>query len=461
MSPPRLSARIRLALADPVLAANVLRATDTSTRHRETVVAERPDWPTLRRRAALLRAHTLTHLDRYMEMFAERARDRGAQVHAAMDAEEARRIVLDLLRSHGARRILKSKSMTTEEIGLNAALEARGFLPLETDLGEYIVQLAGEPPSHITAPALHRSAEQIRDLFRREGILEGRGTPPEDHDALATWLSLEAREHLRPRMLDADAGITGGNFLVAETGTVVLVENEGNIRFTTTSPPLQIAIVGIEKLVPRLEDLATLLPLLTRSATGQRASTYVSLLSGPLETLHVVLLDAGRSSLLADAADREALHCVRCGACMNVCPVYRSIGGHPYGSAYPGPIGAILTPLLRGRAEDSRLPFLSTLCAACTEVCPVGIDLHGHLLRLRGRAPGRGLEAVAFRLWRWAMASPRRYRTALRLARLLQAPLHGLGLPRAWTRTRAAPRLARRTFRELWSEHGPTDRPPP
>lgn len=452
-----LDARIRDAVADPVLTRNVIRATDTSTAHRRAAVAERPDWDALRARAAALRAHVLTHLDRYVQSFAENARARGATVHAALDAAEARRIVLDLARSRACKRILKSKSMTTEEIELNPALEAAGFRPLETDLGEYIVQLADEPPSHITAPALHRSAEQIRDLFEREGVLAGRGVPPDDHDALAVWLSLKAREHLRPHLLEADLGITGANFLVAETGTVVLVENEGNIRFTTTSPPLQIAVVGIEKVIPRLEDLSTLLPLLTRSATGQRATTYTSLISGPLEELHVILLDAGRSALLRDDADREILGCIRCGACLNVCPVYRTVGGHAYGSAYPGPIGALVTPLLRGTAEDRRLPFLSSLCAACTEVCPVGIDLHGHLLGQRARTKNRGLgEHAAFGVWRWVMASPRRYRLASRIARTLQGPIRRVGLLAPWTRHREAPRIAPLSFRELWSRHGPT-----
>ena len=462
MSSPQLDARIREAVADPVLARNVVRATDTSSAHRRTVVAERPDWEALRARAGTLRAHVLTHLDTYLESFAANARARGAEVHAALDAEEARRIVLDLVRSRDCRRILKSKSMTTEEIELNPALEAQGFHPLETDLGEYIVQLAGEPPSHITAPALHRSAEQIRDLFQAEGVLAGRGAPPADREGLATWLSLQAREHLRPRLLDADLGITGANFLVAETGTVVLVENEGNIRYTTTTPRLQIAVVGIEKVIPRLQDLATLLPLLTRSATGQRATTYTSLISGPLEELHVILLDAGRSALLRSEADRDLLRCIRCGACMNVCPVYRTVGGHAYGSPYPGPIGALVTPLLRGEPEDRELPFLSSLCAACTEVCPVGIQLHGHLLGQRARAKHRGwVERTGFRLWRWVMASPRRYRLATRIARGLQPLLPRTGLLAAWTRHREAPVIARRSFRDLWSRHGPPARPAP
>ena len=249
---------------DAALRANVLRATNTSLGHRRAVVAERPDWEDLRRRAKALRAHVLSDLAQYLETFAREAERRGARVHFADDAESARRIVTDLCLEHGAGSVIKSKSMTTEE--LNAALEAKGLEPLETDLGEWIVQLAEEPPSHLTAPALHKSAEQIADLFAEKGVLTD--TPPSDRGELATWLSLQARDHLRRRLQEADVGITGANFLVAETGSVVLVENEGNIRYATTSPRAQIAVVGVEKLVPRPEDLATLLPLLTRSATG-------------------------------------------------------------------------------------------------------------------------------------------------------------------------------------------------
>ncbi|MFV1958706.1 MAG: lactate utilization protein B [Planctomycetota bacterium] len=455
MTVPGIGRAAKRALEDPVLGRNVVRATDLSTIHRKAAVAERPDWEALRQRAEAVRAHALGSLDRHLAGFVEEARRRGAVVHSAADADEACRIVLDLVEGAEGTRILKSKSMTSEEVGLNARLEARGLEPLETDLGEYIVQLAGEPPSHITAPALHRSTEQIHDLFRKHGVLEGAGAPPEDRVELAAWLSLRAREHLRQRLLDADVGITGANFLVAETGTIVLVENEGNIRFTTTSPRIQIALAGIDKVVPRLEDLATLLPLLTRSATGQRATSYVQMISGPVgEALHVVLLDGGRSRLLADPDDREILHCIRCGACMNVCPVYRTVGGHAYGSPYPGPIGALLTPLLRDGPGDDELPFASTLCGACTEACPARIDLDAHLLRHRGRFVGEGrrgaVEAGAFGLWRFLMAGPRRYAFAGRLARILQVPAKWLGLLHAWTRTRAEPRVARRSFLRSW-----------
>jgi len=442
-----------------VLGRNVLKATDTSLRHRLEVVAERPDWEALRDRAAAVKDHTLDHLDRYLAEFAENARARGAEVHVARDDRHACGIITELARRHGCSRILKAKSMATEEVELNRALERRGFTPLETDLGEYIVQIAGEAPSHITAPALHRSTEEIYDLFEREGVLEGKGEPPEDRRALARWLSLVAREHLRARLLDSDLGITGANFLVAETGSVVLVENEGNIRFTATTPRVQVALVGIDKLIPKLTDLATFLPLLTRSATGQRATTYTQLITGPLERLHIVLLDNGRADRLADPEDREIFRCIRCGACLNICPVYRTVGGHAYGWIYPGPIGALLTPLLRGRRADAELPFASSLCGACTEICPVKIDLHGHLLRLRARTVdggGRGiLERIGYRLFRFVMRSPARYRLVARLARRFQAPALRLGMGRAWTEFREAPKIAPRSFHEIWREDGP------
>jgi L-lactate dehydrogenase complex protein LldF len=454
MSEP-LARRIGRAVGDPVLRRNVIRATDTSLRHRLTVVEERPDWEDLRSRASAVREEALENLDRYLGEFTENARRRGAHVHRARDARAACRIVTELARRKGCSRILKAKSMITEEVELNRAFERRGFTPLETDLGEYIVQLAGETPSHITAPALHKSAEQIRDLFEEKGVLADLGPPPDDRRDLARWLSLAARERLRPRLLDADLGVTGANFLVAETGSLVLVENEGNIRFTTTSPPVQVAIVGMEKVVPRLADLGVLLPLLTRSATGQRATAYVSLITGPLEELHIVILDNGRSRVLADPEDREVLKCIRCGACLNVCPVYRTVGGHAYGWTYPGPIGALLSPLLRGSRQDHELPRVSTLCGACTDICPVEIDLAAHLLRLRNRGPKGLLERLAFRGFEFVMRSAGRYRAAAAAARRFEGLAHRLGLTRGWTRHREAPRLAPRSFREIWREDGP------
>jgi L-lactate dehydrogenase complex protein LldF len=402
--------------------------------------------------------HCLDHLDEYLAEFVENARKRGAHVHVAADAAQACRIITELARTKGASRILKSKSMATEEIELNRAFEARGFTPLETDLGEYIVQLVDQPPSHITAPALHLSTEEIRDIFTEHGVLLDRGAPPEDRDELAIWLSLKAREHLRHRLLDADLGITGANFLIAETGGAAIVENEGNIRFTTTTPPIHVVVAGIDKLIPKLTDLATFLPLLSRSATGQRATSYVQVLSGALEEQHIVLLDNGRSSRVEKLADREILRCIRCGACLNVCPVYRTIGGHAYGWTYPGPIGSLLTPLLRGQIGDHELPYASSLCGACTDICPVKIDLHGHLLRLRGEAVKDGrrplAERIGFRVFRWAAAKPKRWARLVGLARRFQGAAVRFGLLKPWTDHREAPVVAPRSFREMWRDDG-------
>jgi L-lactate dehydrogenase complex protein LldF len=448
---------------DPVLRRNLLRATDTSNAHRAAAAAERADWEELRSRGAAIRDHTLARLDDYLAEFIRSVEARGGRVHAARDAPAARRIVTGIARRKGATRILKSKSMATEEVELNRAFERLGFEPLETDLGEYIVQLAGEAPSHITAPALHRSAEEIRDLFLARGVIPPGDPPPADRAGLARWLSLAARRHLAPRLREADLGITGANFLVAETGTVVLVENEGNIRFTTTTPPAQVVLAGVEKIVPRLADLAVLLPLLVRSATGQRFPGTVSLISGPVsESLDIVLLDNRRTAALADPGDREILRCIRCGACLNVCPVYRTAGGHAWGSPYPGPIGSLLTPLLSTRDADRALPHASSLCGACSEVCPVRIPIVDHLLRLRARAAAAGSPAspgpLAIRVFSYLARDPRRYERATWLLRRFWGIALRAGLMKRWTRYRDAPSPAARTFRELWRDDGPPAR---
>jgi L-lactate dehydrogenase complex protein LldF len=445
---------------DPALRRNLLRATDTSNASRASAVAERGDWEELRVRAAALRDHALAHLDLHVARFADEVRARGGRVHSARTARDACRIITGIARRKGATRILKSKSMATEEVELNRAFERLGFAPLETDLGEYIVQIAGEAPSHITAPALHRSAEEVRDLFLAHGVVSRDDPLPAARKELARWLSLAARRHLAGRLREADLGITGANFLIAESGTVVLVENEGNIRFTTTTPRAQIVLAGVEKIVPRMEDLAVMLPLLVRSATGQRFPGYVSLISGPaVESLDIVLLDAGRTAALADPGDREILRCIRCGACLNVCPVYRTVGGHAYDSPYPGPIGALLTPLLRGRDADHALPQASTLCGACSEVCPVRIPLVDHLLRLRGRAVRAGrpgpLERMAFRLFAGVAGRPAWWARAVSLLRRLLGPLARSGLLAAWTKHREMPPRAPRTFHEIWRDDGP------
>lgn len=357
--------------------------------------------------------------------------------------------------------------MMTEEIGLNQALERAGITPVETDLGEYIIQLAHEPPSHIIAPAIHKSKRQIAELFA-----EKLGIPPTDD---IQELTAAARQTLREKFFGAGMGITGVNFAVAETGTIVLVENEGNIRFSTSLPPIHVAIMGIEKVIPRFADLAVFMRLLPRSATGQKMSAYVSFITGPRrhnepdgpDALHVVIVDNGRSAMLGDPELRRALYCIHCGACLNVCPVYRKIGGHAYGWVYSGPIGAIVTPQLLGLDRAGQLPFASTLCGACRDVCPVRIDFPKLLLALRHhahrhRSRRRGLdswrERLAMALWAFTMKSERRYRLAAALARRLQRRLVSNGLIRKapfypfseWTKYRDLPALAPRSFRAQW-----------
>jgi L-lactate dehydrogenase complex protein LldF len=352
LSPETFPENARAALQDPALRAALRRATDLFAERRARAVAEVPDWEALRERARAIKDATLARLDEHLERFAERASAAGARVHWARDGREACRIVAELAHARGARRLVKSKSMTTEEIGLNAALERAGCEPVETDLGEWIIQLAGETPSHIIVPAIHKSKAQIGALFvDRLGIERS-----EDAQVLAA----HARTRLRAHFARADLGISGVNFGVAETGSILILENEGNARMTTTLPRVHVAVMGIEKVIPELSDLEVFLRLLPRSGTGQHLTSYQSLLTGPdparpdadghggegPEELHIVLLDNGRSLLLGDARTRQTLACIRCGACLNACPVYQEIGGHAYGSVYPGPIGAILTPQL-------------------------------------------------------------------------------------------------------------------
>lgn len=450
----------RAAVADRALGDKVHRATLRTMEKRDHLAAEIPGWEDLRRRARDLR---LDALDRHAELLASFRRTleaRGVAVTLAGTREEAAAAAVRLAREAG-RRAIKSKSMTSEEVGLNAALQAAGLEVTETDLGEWIVQLAGQTPSHITAPAIHLGVEEIARLLRdRAGVklpawVERDGTAPQaEREALARDLSLAARRILRERFLAADVGITGANFLVAESGAIVLVENEGNIRLATCLPRRHVVLAGIDKLVARDEDLGVLLRLLPVSATGQRQSGYVSLLADRHPDLHVVLLDGGRRRLMDDPEQRDLLTCIRCGACMNACPVYRCVGGHAYGGAYPGPLGAALLPQLDGGARFLDLPFASSLCGACADACPVGIPLPERLVQLRARlvrsgearALGATLRAAA-----WAMRDPRRFRRALGLYRVGR-PLLGLLPPaRRWSRARALPRPARETFRDAWS----------
>jgi L-lactate dehydrogenase complex protein LldF len=417
----------------------------------------------LRDQARAIRAKALARLDELLERLADQVVARGGQVCWAEDAEAARRYIADLTRARGVRMAVKSKSMAAEEIGLNYALEQAGVEVVETDLGEYIIQLAGETPSHIIAPAVHKSREQVAALFEQH-----LGMPPTDDISAMTQA---ARRALRQKFLRAEMGISGVNFGVAESGAVVLVTNEGNGRLTTTCPRVHVAIMGIERTVESLDDLGVLLQVLARSATGQKLSVYTTMLSGPArpgepdgpEEFHLVLLDNGRSKILGGHY-AEALMCIRCGACLNHCPVYQSIGGHAYGGVYAGPIGAVLTPLLQPDLPDvEKLPQASTLCGACQAACPVRIALPDMLLRLRADAVAAGKAAAAERIaiegWKVAMTNPFFYRVggrvAARATRLLGRgrPLRRLPPPLdAWTKARDFPPFAKRSFTDLWEE---------
>jgi L-lactate dehydrogenase complex protein LldF len=415
----------------------------------------------LRDAAAAIRDRALGDLDAWLLRFEAEAARRGTTVLWAQDADEVCRLVLEVCRQRGLRKAIKSKSMLSEEAGLNDALGAAGVDVVETDLGEYILQLAGEPPSHIIAPAIHKDQGEVSALF-----VKHHGRPATDDVARMTR---EAREVLRPQFLSADLGISGGNFLVAETGSVAIVTNEGNGRMVTTLPRVHIAITGIEKVIPTLEDLSALNRLLPRSATGQDISNYFSILTGPRapgdadgpEHMVVILVDNGRSGLLGGAL-KEMLRCIRCGACMNHCPVYQTVGGHSYGWVYPGPMGSVLTPAYQGIENALDLPQAATLCGACHVACPVKIPLPDLLRTLREMQTDRGLrpwgERAAFRAWAFAAQRPWLYAWATRIAarllnwaggrrgRIARLPLAGRG----WTLGRDFPAPEGRTFRDLY-----------
>ncbi len=455
--------RADLALNDRQLKIALDRATTRFAQQRQTALSTLLNSDEVRDRARAARARALAQLDRYLEQLATNVEAAGGQVHWAWDAVEARRIIADLCRSKGVQRIVKGKSMASEEIHLNQALEDAGFTVVETDLGEYIIQLAGQTPSHIIAPAIHWTKEQVSDLFHRK-----LGTPQTDE---IPALTRTARESLRAEYLRADMGITGVNFGVAETGTLVLVENEGNGRLSSTAPRIHVALMGIERTVATMDDLLPLLQVLARSATGQKISVYTNFLTGPArpgepdgpEELHLVLLDNGRSRVLGSEYV-ETLYCIRCGACLNVCPVYGEIGGHAYGSVYPGPIGAVLTPNLDGLDGDNRwLPYASTLCGACQEVCPVRIPLPDYLLKLRRdtvRELGVSMgERLAMRAWRLGMTSSKLYKVGGRLSRVglkmlaRRRKIRRLPPPfDAWTHGRDFPAFASRSYHERRAE---------
>ncbi len=448
------------ALADAQLRRNLRFATGAIRRRRAAVVGEVAGWEALRDAGAAVKRDALARLPELLEDLEASVRRAGGHVHWARDAAECNRIVAGIVHADGADEVVKVKSIATDEIGLNGALAEVGIRAIETDLAELIVQLAGERPSHILVPAIHKNRSEIGDLFRARLGLRSRLDDPRE-------LAEAARAHLRAAFLRARVGISGANFGVAETGTVVVVESEGNGRMCTTLPQTLITVMGIEKVVPRFADLAPLLELLPRSSTGERMNPYTSLWTGVTagdgpRAFHLVLLDNGRTAALADPVGRDALACIRCSACLNVCPVYSRTGGGPYGSVYPGPIGAILTPQLRDAPGDESLPWASSLCGACADVCPVRIDIPGILVHLRSRAVERRRRAVprrseeaAMRALARAFASRRRYERAQRVGRAAAraaGPRPALPLPglSAWTDARDLPARAGQTFREWW-----------
>jgi L-lactate dehydrogenase complex protein LldF len=452
-------------MGDAQLRKNVRHATDVIRNKRRIVVDEMPDWQELRASGELLREHTMQRLDFYLKQFECNCTAAGGVVHWATDAEEARTIVVNLAKAANAREVIKIKSMTTEEIFLNPALKAAGIEPFETDLAELILQLGADQPSHIVVPALHKNREQIREIFQREMRLPGLGHTPE---ALAD----AARLYLRQKFLTVPTAVSGANFLIAETGGVCVVESEGNGRMCLTLPETLITIAGIDKVIPRFQDLEVLLQLLPRSATGERMNPYNSIWTGVYpgdgpKNFHVVLLDNARTEILADPRGRQTLHCIRCGACQNVCPVYRQTGGHAYGSVYAGPIGAILTPQLQQMLHAQSLPYASSLCGACYEVCPVKINIPEVLIHLRNKVVGQNgslsPEALAMRTMALVFRSEKRFRAAQRLGRIAELPLvrkdgRGEGwiswLPGVlggWTQVRDLQAMPKETFRD-WFE---------
>jgi L-lactate dehydrogenase complex protein LldF len=458
----RFKETARIKLADPRLQAALEKLQTNFVQGRADRVAQLDRFEAIRDAAAAIRQRAIDHLDLYLTEFERKATACGAIVHWAETTDDVNRIVCELAAQYGVRKAVKSKSMVTEECALNDALEAAGVEVVETDLGEYILQLAQEPPSHIVAPVVHKTREQVSDLFQAK---HGRA-----RTEVISELTREAREILRPHFLTADMGITGANFIVAETGSTLIVTNEGNGRMVTSLPRVHVAITGIEKVVPTLEDVATLIRLLPRHGTAQTITNYVSITSGPRraqdlegpEHFHVVLVDGGRSSLLGSEME-SMLRCIRCGACMNHCPVYQSVGGHAYGWVYPGPMGSVLTPSYVGLENALDLPHASTLCGQCSVVCPVKIPLPDLLRKLREEQFARGLrpwrERFGLALWSYAALRPKLYEfLAASAARVLALwggrdkrirHLPGAG---GWTEKRDFPAPAGKTFRALYAE---------
>jgi L-lactate dehydrogenase complex protein LldF len=460
------------AMKDSQLRKNVRHATNVVSAKRAKVVAAMPDWQQLRDAGSAIRQHALDHLDEYLIQFEEACTAAGGHVHWAIDAADANRIAVEIVRRHDVKELIKIKSMTTEEIELNHALEAAGIHPVETDLAELIIQLGHDKPSHIIAPALHKNRQQVREIFLREMKLKELGDTPED-------LTAAARRYLREKFLWVKVAVSGANFLVADTGSVCIVESEGNGRMCLTLPEVLISIAGIEKVIPRFQDLEVFFQTLPRSATAERMNPYNSIWTGvhpgdgPQE-FHVILLDNGRSAILHDAEAKQTLKCIRCAACLNTCPVYRQTGGHAYASVYSGPIGAILTPQLHQSKDGSlgdgdSLPYASSLCGACYEVCPVKINIPEVLIHLRSKVVERDQATVAgkFDLWNIGMQAAaaafvngNRLELAQRIGRLGQLPFvaksgyieHLPLMLSGWTQTRDLAPVPKQSFREWWHE---------
>ncbi len=465
---PKFERNAPKALANPQLRRNMGKATQTIRAKRAAVIGELADWEGLRETARAIKAETMRNLGGYLTQLEASVTAAGGIVHWARDAAEANAIITAIARSHDAREVIKVKSLTTDEIRLNAALAEAGIAAIETDLAELIIQLAGEHSSHILVPAIHKNRAEIRALFAEHLGLPNLTDEPKE-------LAAAARAYLRAKFLSAPMAVSGGNFAIAETGTVCVVESEGNGRMCLTLPKVLVSIVGIEKLLPRWQDLEVFFQLLPRSSTGERMNPYTSCWSGVTpgdgpQEFHLVLLDNGRTEVLADEIGRQTLHCIRCSACLNICPIYERTGGHAYGSVYPGPIGAILTPQLVGIEHAESLPYASSLCGACYEVCPVKINIPEVLIHLRAKAvEGRqergGLaaqlepELVAMRTLAQLFANVPAYELAQRAARIGQLPLsrHGYiewlpGMLGGWTAMRDMPAVPDQSFREWWKE---------
>jgi L-lactate dehydrogenase complex protein LldF len=445
-------------LAEPSAPASLGASAEKSSKGNRQVTDSVPYFQEWREAAHRIKTYSIANLDKSLVEFERNITARGATVLWAKDAAEANRYILEIAKENNVKSVVKSKTMVSEEIALNHVFEEAGIRPVETDLGEYIVQLAHQRPAHIVTPAIHMSAADVGHLFH-----DKLGEP---YTVEHTALTAIARKHLRDEYLQAGMGMSGCNFAVADSGTLVIVENEGNAGLSTSTPPVHVALVGIEKFVPRMADLPLFLNLLARSGTGQKLTTYTHFIHGPAagKKLYVIVLDNGRTNILKDPAVWQSLHCIRCGACLNACPVYRRTGGWAYGWVYPGPIGAIITPNLIGFEKAGKLPFASSLCGACGEVCPMKIDIPHELVHLRHRSVNEPssmnsfTERLTWKTWAWFMTGPLKYRLAMfgvrlgvRMSKFL--PWHP-GKLGGWTRGRALPKVPGPAFRSWWKKRG-------